>query len=491
MRDRLLADWRSLIVEATLEQGDGGRQSPGSVWVHALVDAAHARADGAPSFRQAVRRWLEDTGRTPAALQQSRNALGTLTLDLERSSSLRRTSPTLHRLLSAGWPGEPALTASRRRWVERLGVADLFADVLDFWRRQAASADADETAKLLLGRMETDPYGFTYSLERDAVKVMSTDGLAAFERQVKARFEATDAVEEASEHASRRDPAYPRRRRGDILRAIYTRQRDVRAYVALCEQTQLSAQDCLAVAAMLTTRRHRDEALAWVDRGLALEKTTHANASMARHDLVRLRRELLTKLGRHGDAIEDAWAAFRGGRSTFSYGDLMRLVPKAERAAWHAKTMDAAERADLGSLIDLWLETREVERLVRRLRTATDPEIEELSHFRTEPAARRLAKSHPDVAAKVSRALGTRILKAKKSKYYETALSHFENAKRRYERSDLNREWAALVAEVRQAHHRKAGFMAGFERLAAGQSPSDAPSFLDRARHRWSARTEP
>src|SRR3972149_572049 len=82
--------------------------------------------------------------------------------------------------------------------------------------RQAASADADETARLLLGRMETDPYGFASTLERDAVKVMSKDGLAAFERQVKARFEATDAVEQASEHASRRDPAHARRRRGDI-----------------------------------------------------------------------------------------------------------------------------------------------------------------------------------------------------------------------------------------------------------------------------------
>ena len=356
--------------------------------------------------------------------------------------------------------------------------------------RQAASADADETSRLLLGRMENDPYGFASTLERDAVKVMSKDGLAAFERQVKARFEAKDAVEQASDHASRRDPAYPRPRWGEILRAIYTRQGDMGAYVALCEQTQFSAQDCLAVATMLKTRRKRDEALAWVDHGLALEKK-HPGGSMAGHDLVMLKRELLTKLGRHHDALEDAWAAFREDPSTFSYDDLMRFVPKAERAAWHAKAMDAAEHADLGSLIELWLETREVERLVRRLRTATDPEIEELSHYRTEPAARRLAKSHPDVAAKVYRALAMRILRAKKSRYYNAALSHFENAKRCYERSDLHREWAVLVADVRRAHHRKAGFMANFERLAAGHGPSEAPSFLDRARNRWSARAEP
>lgn len=73
-----------------------------------------------------------------------------------------------------------------------------------------------------------------------------------------------------------------------------------------------------------------------------------------------------------------------------------------------------------------------------------------------------------------------RILSAKKSKPYDAALSHVENAKRCYERSDLHHEWATLVADVRRAHHRKAGFMADVERLAAGDSPSEAPSFLDR-----------
>ena len=105
------------------------------------------------------------------------------------------------------------------------------------------------------------------------------------------------------------------------------------------------------------------------------------------------------------------WASQRRG---LGYGELMRFVPKAERAARHAKAMDTAERADLGAVIELWLETREIERLVRRFRKATDAEIEDLSHYRTEPAAKRLAPSHPDVAAKVYRALGFRILKAKK-----------------------------------------------------------------------------
>ena len=355
--------------------------------------------------------------------------------------------------------------------------------------RQAAGSDADETAKLLLDRMEHDPYGFAYTLEGDAVKAMNKDGLAAFERQVKARFDAPDAAEPALAPAHG-NPAHARRRRGEILRAIYTQQRDVRAYVALCEQIEPSAQDCLAVATMLRTRRKRDEALAWVDRGLAVEKK-HPHGSMARHDLAKMRRELLTRLGRSRDALEEAWAEFREDPNEFSYEEMMRFAPKTERAAWHAKAIDSAERADLGSLIELLLKTKEIERLVERLRTATDAEIEALSHYRTEPAAKRLAKSHPDVAAKVYRALGIRILVAKRSKYYAAALSNFEDAKRCYERSSLHRDWETLVADVRRAHHRKAGFMTGFEKLVAGRGSRNEPSFLERARSRWSARGEP
>jgi hypothetical protein len=45
-----------------------------------------------------------------------------------------------------------------------------------------------------------------------------------------------------------------------------------------------------------------------------------------------------------------------------------------------------------------------------------------------------------------------------------------------------------LVAEVRGAPRRKAGFMADFERLVAGHGPSDEPSVLERAKSRWSLR---
>ena len=69
--------------------------------------------------------------------------------------------------------------------------------------------------------------------------------------------------------------------------------------------------------------------------------------------------------------------------------------------------------------------------------------------------------------------------------HYAAALAHFEDVKNCYQRARLDGQWDALVAEVRQAHQRKVGFMPGFERLVAGQEPSKEPSFLERARNRW------
>jgi len=144
----------------------------------------------------------------------------------------------------------------------------------------------------------------------------------------------------------------------------------------------------------------------------------------------------------------------------------MRYVPQSERAVWHEKAMDAAEGGDLHDLIELWLEAKETERLVERLRNARHEEIEELSHYTTEPAAKYLAKSHPGVAAKVYRALGMRIIKAGKSRYNSEALSSFREAKRCYEQAGQRRDWEALVSEVRREHRRKSGIMPAFERLA-------------------------
>ena len=54
----------------------------------------------------------------------------------------------------------------------------------------------------------------------------------------------------------------------------------------------------------------------------------------------------------------------------------------------------------------------------------------------------------------------------------------------------LAAEWEESVCRVRAAHHRKTGFMRGFETLAAGAKRSQQPSFLELAKTPWGRRYE-
>jgi hypothetical protein len=78
-----------------------------------------------------------------------------------------------------------------------------------------------------------------------------------------------------------------------------------------------------------------------------------------------------------------------------------------------------------------------------------------------------------------------RIVNAKKSEYYEAALANFERAQHCFERAGLADQWQRIVKQMRLDHHRKVGFMTGFEEVVAGSGASRRPSFLQRAKARW------
>ena len=198
-----------------------------------------------------------------------------------------------------------------------------------------------------------------------------------------------------------------------------------------------------------------------------------------------MRRTLLTKLGRRQKALDSAWAEFRNHPSLFAYGVLMRYVPPKEKRVWREKAMEASEDSDLASQIELWLEKAEMDRLTARLSKAADDELENLSHYNGEPLARKLERSHPELAARMYRALAMRILNAGKSKYYNAALGNMEHAKKYYMKAGLDADWEAVAADVRTRHRLKKGFMAGFERIASDAPRQIEPTFLERARQRW------
>jgi hypothetical protein len=81
---------------------------------------------------------------------------------------------------------------------------------------------------------------------------------------------------------------------------------------------------------------------------------------------------LLTGLGRQDEALDAAWVDFQQHPSKFTYDDLMKFVPETERRKWHEKALNAATGAELRSLLELFIETRETERLAELVRGTTD-----------------------------------------------------------------------------------------------------------------------
>lgn len=357
-------------------------------------------------------------------------------------------------------------------------VEDLFRGWIK--ARQAANDDPDETTKLLLSWMEDDPYGFCHDLDRLAAKVLDKKGLEAFVRRIRSKFESALTLDDKE----KRFPGYARRRWGGALKTLLAGQRNVDAYIALCEQTEFEAKDCKAIAEIYRSRRRPEDALSWVERGLEIA-ASDSRRSFEEHDLREMKRALLDKLDRPGEALQSAWSEFEAHPSTFTYKELMRYVPAKEKMSWHQKAMEASEKGDLSPQIELWLEKKERDRLVARLRMATDEEMEDLSHYQTEPLAHRLERSHPDISARVYRALCMRIVNAGKSKYYDAALDNIEHAKKCYAKAGLNADWQAVVVDVRERHFRKKGFMAGFEDIVSGAPKHVEPPFLKRAKARW------
>jgi tetratricopeptide (TPR) repeat protein len=349
--------------------------------------------------------------------------------------------------------------------------------------RQAAGAPPKETAGQLIAWMDDDPHGFCYGLEAKVSSTLDKAGLAALVQRVRERFD--DAVSTNEEDDDRHtDSDFERRRWGGVLRALYIGQRDVRSYVALAEETGLTAKDYQAVADLLIAKRKREDALSWVERGIEIV-TKDPRGSLSGYLLGNLRRELLQKLGRGQEALDSAWAEYTAHPSIHSYRELLKFAPRHDRPTWHARAMDAAAGANLHSLLVLFVETKETERLTALVDRVTDDELETVSHYALEPAAQRLESSRPGAAARVWKATVMRVVNAGQSKYYEAALANLERAKRCYERAGLAAQWEEVVDAIRRQHHRKYGFMPGFEKIVSGSPPSEEPPFLELAKARW------
>jgi tetratricopeptide (TPR) repeat protein len=365
-----------------------------------------------------------------------------------------------------------------------------FEDLFVSWieARQKAGFVADETVRQVVGWMESDKYGFCHAIEKSVARILDGNGLAGFKKYFEDQLESAFKPFRVDRLKCIHDYPWGVRRFAEILKNIYVARKDVGAYVALCDKIAVSPMDCEEIADLYKGKRRFADALRWVEKGLSLE-TQRQWGNLSSHLLRSMREELLSKLGRTQDAFESAWAAFQKHPSVYGYADVMKYANRDDAPHWHDEAMKVARAASLSAFIEICTETKEWDALADRIASVAREEIEQISHYVTEKAANGLVTKHASAALKVYCALGTRILKAGKSKYYQHALKHFREAKRLAGKSSQERLWQDAVDEIRTQHSRKYGFIADFENLVAGTPRQPVEPFEERARKRWKKQT--
>ena len=310
--------------------------------------------------------------------------------------------------------------------------------------------------------------------------------MKVFNEKIKERFDRAFSSVISGRNKLIYDYPFAVRENAGILKVIYIKRKDIKAYLALCENVGLTPKDCEEIAKLYQVKQQFSDALIWTEKGLNLEKKRRW-PNQSSFSLKDLKRTLLHKLGREDDAFQMAWSEFRNYPSAIRYDELMKYVPESDLKEWHEKAMDEAGHATLSAYIELCIETDELEKLAKQIIATEDVDIEKISHYILEEAATNFVEDHLLAAAKIYRALGMRIVKRGKSKHYRIALEHLEKAKQLYIESDEEANWFSLVEIIRKDHSRKYSFIGDFEKVVTGDylKYKTRNSFKERTRRRW------
>jgi tetratricopeptide (TPR) repeat protein len=350
--------------------------------------------------------------------------------------------------------------------------------------RQKAKYDSAETVQHILKWMDNDDYGFCYDIERNMVKELNKKSVNLFEAAIKSRFEKAFATDLQKKHKRVSDCSWEVRKNVSILKVIYVESKDTHDYLALCEGTGTTPKDCENIANIYKVKRQYQNALNWVEKGLKLEKKERWG-NQSGFGLTELRQAMLNKLGRREDAFNLAWDEFKRHPSDFSYEKIMKFVDAKDVKLLHQKALEKAKNTSLSGFIDICVKTKELDKLADYILSIDTEQLEELSHYTTERAAKSLAEKHGMAAAKIYSALGMRILNKGQSKYYRYGLEHFRKAQKLYEKAGRDQLWLDVVERVQRNHSRKYSFIPDFEKIVAGHRLKKTDSFEKRTMKRW------
>jgi len=350
--------------------------------------------------------------------------------------------------------------------------------------RQSAHLDSGETINQILKMMDNDEYGLCYKIENRLSAILGEKEIDRFEEKIRRRFKECFS-KESKDVKTIYDFSSDVRNNADILKAIYAARKKSEEYISLCEKIGITPKDCEAIAHIYRAEKRYEQALYFAGKGLDLEK----EGGWPNHsgfELSDLKRELLSVLGRRGEALQTAWQEFVQSPSEYSYEELLKYVPKKDKESWRSKAVAVAQKESLDSgIIGLLIKIKEFNILSERIFSAAHNELECLGYYALKEAAKELSKNHYAAAAKIYRAMGMEIVNNGRSKHYKYALYNFENTKKLYGKANIEKEWLSMVEIMRKKHSLKYSFMKDFEDIVSGKSLEKEPSFLEVASERW------
>ncbi len=355
-----------------------------------------------------------------------------------------------------------------------------FEDLFCSWviARQNSKCSPGETLELINKWQEHDDYGLCHGVEKSLVEIFDKNTLNHFEKMT--LLEVDEALSSVSKDSTY---SYGIKSKIELVKLICTQKDDFKSYIEFAQKIGINPKDCEEIAKIFLKKKKYSEAMEWVEKGLKLSSKKE-HYSFSKYELVDLKKELLSKLGNKGEALNLAWQDFKKHPCDFSYRDLMKYVSAKDGRSWHEKVINLIKKGPIESVFEICVETKEYDVLVDRILKCKHKTLEDLSHYNTEEAAKVLTKKYPEAAVKVYRALGIRIVNSKKSKYYHVALEHFEKTKDLYRKIGQENEWNKLVESIISEHSRKSSFIGGFKDVVSDAKKKKL-SFAERASKRW------
>ena len=252
------------------------------------------------------------------------------------------------------------------------------------------------------------------------------------------------------------------------LKEIFIERKDAKGYLDLMQSILMAPNDYEELANIYIAKNKYEQALEMVENGLSISKSRDWR-NQSSYSLEGMKRDILGKLGKSGEALELAWQNFQKSPTLYSYEEVIEFAPKTEKKKWHDEMIALASKGKLRCFIEICTETKEWDLVAQRIIESKDEELSDLSHFVTEKPAKALEKKSPLASAMLYVAMGRRIVDEGKSKYYDASIDNFKIARKLYLQVGESKTWEKIVAQIESKHHRKTSFINDFRDIAEGK----------------------